>query len=65
MIKDKEIFEEANYIDVNVTKAYKYLRYIPPLYQNKTDISPIKLYSKPSSDIDTDLQKEFQPKICH
>ena len=61
MIKDQEVFNETNYIDVNVTQTYKYLRYIPPLYQNQTDISPIKLYGKPSSAINADSKKEFQP----
>jgi len=61
MIKDQDVFNEINYIDINIPKAYKYLRYTPPLHQNKTDISPIKLYGKLSSDINTDLKKGFQP----
>lgn len=61
MIKDQETFSETNYIDINVTKAYKYLRYTPPLMRNETDISPIKLYGKPPSYINTDLEKVFQP----
>ena len=57
MIKDQEVFNETNYIDINVTQAYKYLRYIPPLNKKQTDISPIKLYDKPSSAISADSKK--------
>ena len=61
MIKDQEVFNETNYIDINVTQSYKYLRYIPPLNKKQADISPIKLYGKPSSAISADSKKEFQP----
>lgn len=64
MIKDQEVLDEINYIDVKITKYYKYLRYTPPisfLYQRNNDISPIKLYGKPASVINTNLQKDFQP----
>ena len=33
----------VNYIDINTTNTYKYVRYIPP-NKNNTDISPIKIY---------------------
>ena len=33
----------VNYIDINTTNTYKYVRYIPP-NKNSTDISPIKIY---------------------
>jgi hypothetical protein len=64
LIKDQEVFDEINYIDVNVTKYYKYLRYTPPilsLIPRNRDISPIKLYGKPASVINTNLKKDFQP----
>jgi hypothetical protein len=51
LIKDQEVFDEINYIDVNVTKYYKYLRYTPPispLKQRNKNISPTKLYGKPA-----------------
>ena len=35
----------VNYIDINTTNTYKYVRYIPP-NKNNTDISPIKIYGE-------------------
>ena len=43
MIKDGEIDKKINYIKVNTTNAYKYIRYTPPNINN-TDIHPIKLF---------------------
>ena len=43
MIKDGEISNKINYIKVNTTNIYKYIRYIPPNI-NKTDIHPIKIF---------------------
>ena len=59
MIKEQGNLNEINYIDINVPKVYKYIRYIPP-NQNKTDISPIKFYGQLQSEIDINLREDFQ-----
>ena len=59
IIKEEGDFNQINYIDVNIPRAYKYIRYIPP-NGNKTEISPIKIYGQIQSDIDIDLKKDFQ-----
>ena len=59
MIKEQGNFNPINYIDVNIPRVYKYIRYIPP-NQNKTDISPIKFYGQLQSEIDINLREDFQ-----
>ena len=59
MIKEVDYVNQENYIDVNIPKAYKYIRYIPP-NKNKTDISPIKFYGQIKTELNSNL-KEFQP----
>ena len=59
MIKEVDYVNQENYIDVNIPKAYKYIRYIPP-NKNKTDIYPIKFYGQIKSELNLNL-KEFQP----
>ena len=59
MIKEQGNLNAINYIDVNIPRVYKYIRYIPP-NQNKTDISPIKFYGQLQSEIDINLREDFQ-----
>ena len=51
---------EINYIDVNISKIYKYIRYTPPNL-NKTNISNIKLFGQLKSEINRNLNEDFQP----
>ena len=61
MIKEQEVFNQINYIDVNIPKVYKYIRYIPPLkMQTQTDVNPIKFYGKLQSNKDINSKKDFQ-----
>jgi hypothetical protein len=61
IIKDQE--GSDHYVDVNVPKFYKYLRYNSPftLFFPPNDIFPMKLYGKRLSDIDANLKNDFQP----
>ena len=61
MIKDQE--GSDHYVDVNVPKFYKYLRYNAPfsIYIPPSDVFPMKLYGKRLSDIDMNFKNNFQP----
>ena len=62
MIIDQE--GSTDYVEVNTSKFYKYLRYNIPTLPNlppTIDISPIKLYGKRQSEIDMNLEENFQP----
>ena len=61
MIKEQE--GSDHYLDVNVTKFYKYLRYNCPFspFLPPNDIFPMKLYGQRLSDIDVNLKNDFQP----
>ena len=61
MIKDQE--GSDHYVDVNVPKFYKYLRYNAPFseYFPPSDVFPMKLYGKRLSDIDMNFKNNFQP----
>ena len=39
----KEPIKKINYLDINISKKYKYIRYIPP-NKNNSSIIPIKIY---------------------
>ena len=62
MIKDGEITNKINYIKVNTTNAYKYIRYIPPNI-NKTDIHPLKIFLSKSKGDSNIINEEtnYQP----
>ena len=61
IIKDQE--GSDHYVDVNVQKFYKYLRYNAPhsFFNPPSDVFPMKLYGKRLSDIDVNLKNDFQP----
>ena len=61
MIKDQE--GSDHYVDVNVPKFYKYLRYNAPfsIYIPPSDVFHMKLYGKRLSDIDMNFKNNFQP----
>ena len=60
LIKEEGIFNEVNFIDINIPNTYKYIRYTAP-NKNKTQISPIKIYGYPlESSENLDQNKYFQ-----
>ena len=60
IIKEEGLFNEVNYIDINIPNTYKYIRYKPP-NKNNTKISPIKIYGYPLESYENlDKTKYFQ-----
>ena len=49
----------VNYIEVNTSNTYRYVRYIPP-NKEKADISPIKLSGELKSEVNASQKKDFQ-----
>ena len=59
MIKEENIInEETNYIDINISTPYKYIRYIPP-NEEKSKITPIKIFGRIYSDSEVPSIKQF------
>ena len=59
MIKNIDNLNDINYLDINSTTSYKYIRYIPP-NKNNTDINPIKLYGFKITEENINEEKNFQ-----
>lgn len=61
IIKDDKSSDLINYININVTFSYKYIRYIPP-NENNSDIFPITIYGFKKNEISEFLidKKSFQ-----
>ena len=60
MIKDKDISNEVNYINISTPNSYKYIRYIPP-NRNNSDIFPIKIIGHEiSEELNLKEKKLFQ-----
>ena len=60
MIKEQGKFNEVNFIDINSSSTYKYLRYIPP-NKNYTNIFPIRIYGhKKKTKENSNNKKIFQ-----
>ena len=60
MIKDKDILNEVNYINISTPNSYKYIRYIPP-NRNNSDIFPIKIIGHEiSEELNLKEKKLFQ-----
>ena len=58
MIKDGEISNKINYIKVNTTNIYKYIRYIPP-NQNEIKLDKIKIFGHEFSETEDLSNKKF------